>query len=325
MNTEPWEQTSDSQEANADHLRDLKKNGKIRIALAQINSKRQNKIENLQKIEEFTEKARNQAADLIVFPELSLTGYALRDQVYEQAETIPGPSFRTIENISRNKGIAIVFGMPELSKKTKATIFNTAVFVGPKGLIGKYRKRYLPTHSVFEEKRYFRPGYQTVSLKTALGNIGLCICYDLFFPEVFRLTRLKGAQLVIVISASPSVRKKYFEVLTAARALENTAFLAYVNRVGVEDNLQFWGGSRLIGPTGELVAIAKYDQEDLVVCDLNYKDIRTAEVFIPTLKDLQKSSKNSRQSQNCSDFQTHKNFSNVQKTTIEITDISQCL
>jgi len=259
---------------------------KIRIALAQINSKRQNKKENLHKIEEFTKKARNQAADLIVFPELSLTGYVMRDQVYEQAETIPGPSSRTIESISRKNGIAIVFGMPELSKKAKATIFNTAVFVGTRGLIGKYRKMYLPTHSVFEEKRYFRPGNQTVTLNTALGNIGLCICYDLFFPEVCRLTRLKGAQLIVVISASPAVRKNYFEVLTTARALENTAFLAYVNMVGVEDGLQFWGGSRLIGPTGDLLAIAKYDQEDLVVCDLNYNDIRTAEPSIPTLRDL---------------------------------------
>jgi predicted amidohydrolase len=259
---------------------------KIRIALAQINSKRQNKKENLQKIEEFTKKARNQAADLIVFPELSLTGYVMRDQVYEQAETIPGPSSRIIESISRKNEIAIVFGMPELSKKAKATIFNTAVFVGTRGLIGKYRKMYLPTHSVFEEKRYFRPGNQTVTLNTALGNIGLCICYDLFFPEVCRLTRLKGAQLIVVISASPAVRKNYFEVLTTARALENTAFLAYVNMVGVQDGLQFWGGSRLIGPTGDLLAIAKYDQEDLVVCDLNYNDIRTAEPSIPTLRDL---------------------------------------
>ena len=259
---------------------------KIRIALAQINSKRQNKKENLQKIEEFTKKARNQAADLIVFPELSLTGYVMRDEVYEQAETIPGPSSRTIESISRKNGIAIVFGMPELSKKAKATIFNTAVLVGTRGLIGKYRKMYLPTHSVFEEKRYFRPGYQTATFNTALGNIGLCICYDLFFPEVCRLTRLRGAQLIVVISASPAVRKNYFEVLTTARALENTAFLAYVNMVGVEDGLQFWGGSRLIGPTGDLLAIAKYDQEDLVVCDLNYNDIRTAEPSIPTLRDL---------------------------------------
>jgi predicted amidohydrolase len=260
--------------------------GKIKLALAQISSKRENKKENLQKIEEITKKAREEKADLVVFPELSLTGYVVHDQIYELAETIPGPSTQRVEELAEETGSHIIFGMPELSERSEATIFNTAVFVGPKGIIGKYRKMYLPTHSVFEEKRYFRPGYQTAAFNTALGNIGLCICYDVFFPEVFRLTRLEGAELIVCISASPAVRRGYFEILTAARALENTAFLAYVNLTGVEDGLQFWGGSRLVGPTGDLRAKAKYDEEDLVVCEVDYSDIRPAETFIPTLRDL---------------------------------------
>jgi predicted amidohydrolase len=259
---------------------------KIKLALAQISSKRENKKVNLQKIEELTIKAKEQAADLVIFPELSLTGYVVRDQIYELAETIPGPATKKIENIARKTGVHVIFGMPELSEKTKATIFNTAVFIGPKGFIGKYRKMYLPTHSVFEEKRYFRPGYQTAAFNTELGNIGLCICYDLFFPEVCRLTRLKGAQLIVTISASPSVRRSFFEILTVARALENTAFLAYVNLVGVEEGLQFWGGSRLVSPTGDVLAKAKYDEEDFVTCEVDYNDMRAAETFIPTLRDL---------------------------------------
>jgi predicted amidohydrolase len=259
---------------------------KIKLALAQMSSKRENKKENIQKIEEITIKAKEQGADLVIFPELFLTGYIVRDQLYELAETIPGVSTKKIEQIAKDTGMHIIFGMPELSEKTKATIFNTAVFVGPEGLIGKYRKMYLPTHSVFEEKRHFRPGYQAAAFDTAIGKIGLCICYDIFFPEVTRLTRLHGAQLIVCISASPAVRRGYFEILTAARALENTAFLAYVNLVGVEDGLQFWGGSRLIGPTGDIIAKAKYDEEDFVICDVNFNDIRPAEPFIPTLKDL---------------------------------------
>ena len=231
-------------------------------------------------------KAKEQAADLVIFPELSLTGYVVHDQIYELAETIPGPSTKKIEDLAKKTGMHIIFGMPELSEKTKATIFNTATFVGPKGFIGKYRKIYLPTHSVFEEKRYFRPGYQTAAFNTELGNIGLCICYDIFFPEICRLTRLKGAELIVCISASPAVRRSYFEILTAARAVENTAFLAYVNLAGVEDGLQFWGGSRLVSPTGDLLAKAKYDEEDLIICEVDYNDIRPAETFIPTLRDL---------------------------------------
>ena len=259
---------------------------RIALALAQMSSKREDKKENLKRIEDLTIKAKGQKAELAIFPELCLTGYVLRDQLYELAETIPGPSTEQVETLAHKTGMHIVFGMPELSERTKATLYNTAVFVGPKGIIGKYRKMYLPNHSVFEEKRYFRPGYQTASFTTPLGDIGLCICYDLFFPEATRLTRLAGAKLIVCISASPSVRKSYFEILTAARALENTAYIAYVNLVGVQDGLQFWGGSRLVSPTGDTIAQAKYDEEDFVLCEVDFNEIRPAEAFIPTLKDL---------------------------------------
>ena len=259
---------------------------KIKIALAQMGCKREDKTENLAKMEKATIKAKKQNVDLVIFPELSLTGYVVRDQIYELAETIPGQSTKVIENIAKKTKVHIVFGMPELSERTQATIHNAAVLVGPEGVVGKYRKMYLPTHSVFEEKRYFRPGYQTAAFDTELGKIGLIICYDIFFPEVSRLTRLKGAQLIVCISASPSTRRAFFETLTVARAIENTAFLAYVNLVGIEDGLQFWGGSRLVGPNGKVLVQAKYDEEDLVMCDVDYADIRPVETFVPTLKDL---------------------------------------
>jgi len=259
---------------------------KIKLALAQISSKREDKEANLQKIEKLTYKAKEQEADLAIFPELCLSGYVVRDQFYELAETIPGPTVEKVEALAKETGMHIIFGMPELSEKTQATVFNTAVFIGPRGLIGKYRKMYLPTHSIFEEKRYFRPGYQTATFQTDLGNIGLCICYDLFFPEVLRLVRLKGAQLIVCISASPAVRRSYFETLACARALENTAYLAYVNLAGVQDGLQFWGGSRLVSPNGDVLAKAKYDEEDFVECEVDYSELRTAETFIPTLRDL---------------------------------------
>ncbi len=259
---------------------------KFRIALAQMRCSQGDKRENLKKIETNVALAKKHNAELVIFPELSLTGYVIRDQIYELAEKIPGQSTKTIEKIAKNAGMYIVFGMPELSGKAQATLYNTATLVGPEGFIGKYRKMYLPTHSVFEEKRYFRAGYQTAVFDTKLGKIGLIICYDIFFPEVTRLTRLHGAQLIICISASPGVRRTFFETLTAARAIENTAFLAYVNLVGIEDGLQFWGGSRLIGPNGKILVQAKYDEEDFVVGEVNYTDIRPVETFVPVLKDL---------------------------------------
>jgi len=154
---------------------------KIKLALCQISSKRENKTENLQKIQNLTLEAKQQGADIAIFPEMCLTGYVILDQVYELAETIPGPTTEKITALAKKTGMHIIFGMPELSEKTQATIYNTAVLVGPQGLIGKYRKMYLPTHSVFEEKRYFRPGYEPAAFQTELGNIGLSICYDVFF------------------------------------------------------------------------------------------------------------------------------------------------
>jgi predicted amidohydrolase len=259
---------------------------KFKLALCQISCKREDKEANFQKIQTLTQRAQAEGAQLAIFPEMSLTGYILHDQIYELAETIPGPTTAKVEALTKETGMHIIFGMPERTEKANATVFNTSICIGPDGLIGKYRKMYLPTHSVFEEKRYFRLGYEPAAFQTSLGNIGLTICYDVFFPEVFRLPRLLGAQLIVCISASPAVRRSYFEVLTSARALENTAFLAYVNLAGVQDGLQFWGGSRLVSPTGDVLARAKFDEEDFVLAEVDFADLRTAETFIPTMRDL---------------------------------------
>jgi predicted amidohydrolase len=259
---------------------------KFDVALAQISCKPGDKQGNLKKIERMALRAHKEGADLLIMPELSLTGYVVRDQIYELAEEIPGESTRRVQKIARNTDLHIIFGMPELSKNAQATICNAAVLVNPDGVVGKYRKMYLPTHSVFEEKRYFRPGYQPAVFSTNLGKIGLIICYDIFFPEVTRLARLEGAQLIVCISASPGVRRGFFEVLTAARAMENTAYLAFVNLSGIEDGLQFWGGSRLVGPNGRILVQAKYDEEDFVLHEIDYADLKSVEPFVPTLKDL---------------------------------------
>lgn len=259
---------------------------RIKIALAQLSCKRADKYANIIQIEKAAVKAAKEDSDLVITPELSLTGYVLRDQLYELAETIPGESTERIQKIAKKTRTHIVFGMPELSQTTQATIHNTAVLVGPNGLIGKYRKMHLPTHSVFDEKRYFRPGYVPAVFDTQAGRIGLIICYDLFFPEATRLARLEGAELIVCISASPATRRAFFEILTQARAIENSAFLAYVNLTGVEDGLQFWGGSRLVGPQGKILAQARYDEEDFTTAIIDYSDIKPFEAFVPTLKDI---------------------------------------
>jgi predicted amidohydrolase len=258
----------------------------VNAALAQISCKVGDKKHNINVMKKNIKRAKEKGANLVIFPELSLTGYLNRDLAYELAEPIPGSSINSLEEIAKKENIHIVFGMPEQSEKAHAVLYNTAVLLGPDGFVGKYRKMHLPTHSVFEEKRYFRLGYEAPVFETELGKMGLTICYDMFFPEISRLLRLKGSQLIICISASPAVRSRFFEVFTAARALENTVFLAYVNLVGVENGLQFWGGSRTIAPDGSILAKAKYDEEDLVIGTMDYADLERAEAFVPTLRDL---------------------------------------
>lgn len=256
------------------------------IALGQFPCEVGSKLINIKKMAKLAKQANKKRARILVFPEMSLTGYTIRDLTYELAEDIPGASTEKIEKIAENEDLYIIHGMPERSKKGKAIIYNTAVLTGPSGYIGKYRKMYLPTHSVFEERRYFRQGYHMPVFDTDIGKIGILICYDLFFPEVVRVLRLQGAELIVCISASPSMARRNFEILTQARAIENTCFLAYVNLVGMENGLHFWGGSRLISPSGSLIIKAKYDLEDLTVGNVNYNDLAAVETFVPTIRDL---------------------------------------
>jgi predicted amidohydrolase len=231
-------------------------------------------------------KARRKNIDLLIFPELHLTGYTMRDEVSHLAEPIPGPSTKRVEAVAREHGVHVVFGMPEESE-VKGVLHNAAVLVGPKGLVGKYRKIHLPTHSVFEERRYYRPGREAAVFKTDLGVIGLSICYDLYFPELTRLQALQGAELVVCISASPGLRRRFFEGFCLSRAMENAIYLAYVNRVGVEEGLQFWGGSRVVAPNGSVLAQCKYDVEDFQICKVDLAEVSRARAFIPTIKDLE--------------------------------------
>lgn len=258
----------------------------VKVALAQISCKVGDKAYNTHKMAAYVTKAGKQKADLIIFPELSLTGYTMRDRTYELAEAIPGPSSEKMEVLAKKNSMHIIYGMIERSEKANAVIHNTAVLVSPDGTVGCYRKMHLPTHSIFEEKRYFRQGYDAPVYSTSIGRIGMIICYDIFFPEITRLLRLKGAELIACISASPAIRRHYFETLTTARALENTVYLAYVNLVGIEDGLQFWGGSRLITPSGKIVTQAKYDEDDMALGVIDYTDLDRTETFVPALRDL---------------------------------------
>jgi predicted amidohydrolase len=257
----------------------------IKIGLAQTSIKNGDKSHNLQVMERTLDEARRKEANLLIFPELSLTGYVCRDFFYELAEAIDGPSVKLLCQFTRESGLTMIFGMP-LEGDVKGVIYNSSVMIDEGGDVVSYNKVYLPTHSVFDEKRYFRSGNETKCFQTKKCRIGLTICYDVYFPEIYRILALEGTELVTCISASPSTRQEYFETLTKARAIENGVFLAFVNRVGIEDGLQFWGGSNIVSPNGDILAKARYYEEDLTFVTLDLEDLRRVRPFVPTVKDL---------------------------------------
>lgn len=200
------------------------------------------------------EALHRETADLVVFPELFLSGYAVRDLVHELAQPADGPALTEIAAACRAAGKHVVVGFPRQSD-VRGVVHNSAALVGPSGLVGVYDKVYLPTFSVFEEDLYFKEGSRLPVFETTLGGarvkIGIAICYDLFFPEVTKAMALAGADVLVVPSASPNISQRYFEAVFPARAIENTSWLLYTNLAGPQDQATFWGGAQAWGPRGD--------------------------------------------------------------------------
>ncbi|MEW6070337.1 MAG: carbon-nitrogen hydrolase family protein, partial [Candidatus Thermoplasmatota archaeon] len=200
-------------------------------------------------------KIRATKADLIIFPELFLTGYECGNKFSKLAEPLNGESVNRVAELAKAKNCYVVFGMPEVDRIRKS-VYNSCILVAPNGKVKSYRKIHLPHFWRFREKAYFKEGGKPLIVNTKFGKVGMLICYDLFFPELAKFYAVKGANIIICVSAAPVQSQKYFEILTQARALENTVFLVYANLVGRENKFTFWGGSRVINPLGTIIAVA---------------------------------------------------------------------
>jgi predicted amidohydrolase len=256
----------------------------VKVMLVQMTPTLGDKEANFNTFKKFINKAKSESVNLVVFPELSTTGYLNYDAFYRLAEPIPGPFTSKVAGLLAGSTVHVVFGMPEASAEVEGALYNSAVLIGGKrGLVGKYRKLFLPGHSVFDEKRYFTPGSKAEVFSTCLGDIGLAICYDLYFPELARLYAMKGAQIIIYPTTSPSARRDFFEALTKARAIENGVFVILCNRTGVEEGLIYWGGSHIVSPSGVVLAKAKYDEDDVVVAELDLGEVKRVRPFLPML------------------------------------------
>jgi len=229
---------------------------------------------------DYIHKAKKKNVDLLVFPELSLTGYTLKDMVEEVAlDPHTDPLFKKLKSLSRE--ISFIAGFVE--EKEKGLWVNSAVFFSGGKVAHIHRKVYLPTYGMFEELKFFGEGKNFHTFPTPFGKAGMLICYDFLHISSSYLLFLGGSELIIAISAAPGrgysddesyASSRMWELMGEAVSRFFQCFVIYCNRVGFEDGKSFAGGSFIFNPGGQLVAKSPYVDEDFLVKDIDLQDIR---------------------------------------------------
>jgi NAD+ synthase (glutamine-hydrolysing) len=265
---------------------------KLTLALAQINTVLGVVPANLEKHLTLIEEARRSGADLLVFPELSLTGYVLQDLTPAVALTPAAgdPIFKPLLEASRD--IDLVVGFVEEDRRHRFYIASAYLSRGE--VLHVHHKVYLPTYGLFDEGRFFAWGDSIRAFDTRFGRLGMLICEDFWHASPPYLLWLDGADLLLFSSSSPGRGLNSEPRLESARWVEHinrayaslfTTFVAHANRVGYEDGLNFWGGSTIYDPNGELVAKGPYQQEGLTLAEIDLNQLHRTRARLPLLRD----------------------------------------
>lgn len=254
----------------------------MKIALAQVSPYLGDKKKNLELHLEYIEKAKKAKARLLVFPELSLTGYTLKDLVPEAAlNPEKDRYFKEFKVLSRE--ISFILGFVE--EKEKGLFYNSAAYLAEGKILHIHRKVFLPTYGMFEERKFFAQGKNFKTFNTPFGKTGMMICRDFLHYGACYLLFAGGAEIIVVISAAPgrgtSEREGYdtsqmWELMGESISQFSTVFLIYCNRVGYEDGKVFAGGSFIYNPSGKLLAKASYLEKDFFVQEIDLNEIRQA-------------------------------------------------
>ena len=237
------------------------------------------KAASIGKVKRLIGEAADQGINILVFPELSLSGYESNEDNTmhrEFAETIPGPTTEEIAALTKKLDIYVILGMPERDPGDAATCYISCPLLGPEGFIGNYRKLHLGTPPLFRESLCFTGGDSVPVFATRYGPIGIQICADFWvFPELSRILMLKGARIIVNSTASMSMPERPFYItsMTAARATENMVYTASANLVGKERTLSYYGYSTIAGPSyprfSHVYAQAE-DKEEIVSATLSF-------------------------------------------------------
>jgi N-carbamoylputrescine amidase len=223
---------------------------------------------NIEKIGRYVKAAAQQGAEVVCFPEMSITGYALKEEIRGLAEPIPGPSTKKIQRIAGDSGSIVVAGLAE--RKENGGIAVSQVVASPDGALGVYRK----THLSMGERALFEPGDETPVFAAGGTTFGVQLCYDAHFPELSTMLALKGAEILFIAHASPppesadQKRERWMRYL-AARAYDNSVFVVACNQTGDGGaGISFSGVGLILDPRGEAIAETSGDDESMMIVEL---------------------------------------------------------
>ena len=258
---------------------------------------------NLKKTLALTEQAAKKGATIICTQELFRSQYFCQSEDhahFDLAESIPGPSSAAFQKIAKKYGVVIVASLFE--RRASGLYHNTAVIIDADGsLLGIYRKMHIPDDPLFYEKFYFTPGDTGFrAWQTKFGKIGVLICWDQWYPEGARLTSLQGAEILFYPTAigwHPKEKAEYgdnqhgaWEIIQRSHAVANGCYVAAVNRIGLEqpiggDGLEFWGQSFVAGTSGQILAKASVDQEEILLVPIDLGKVDVTRTHWPFLRD----------------------------------------
>ncbi len=264
----------------------------LTLALAQINTVLGGVERNLEKHLALIHEAHQRGADLLVFPELSLTGYVLQDLAPTVAHrpTATDPIFRPLLEASQKLDVVVGF----VEEDVRNRFFISSAYLSQGQVAHVHRKVYLPTYGLFDEGRFFALGDAIQAFDTRFGRVGMLICEDFWHASPPYLLWLDGADLFLFMSASPGRGLSAEAQLDSARWVDHinrayaslfTAYVAHTNRVGFEDGLNFWGGAAVYDPNGEVLAHGPYHQEALTLTSIDLDQLHRTRARLPLLRD----------------------------------------
>jgi len=259
-----------------------------RIAIGQISAACNDLEHNLETIARNVERAIGQGAEVIIFPEMALSGYLVDERFTEAARRLDSPDVGRLCELSRDIDICVGF-----IEESKAAIFyNSALFLSGGEIRHLHRKIYLPTYGQFDERRYYGSGWDVSAFETRAARTAMLICGDAWHLPLAYMAAHDRADVLVIIAASSvdglagaTPCNEAWRWMCGCYALTLSCFVIFANQAGTNCEGDFWGGSFVVGPAGNIIYQSKTDGEDLLIADIDLRDLRAQRIKLPFRRD----------------------------------------